>query len=371
MKIDLQKALSRIKNLCQKQGVSYLVTRNLSNIRYLTGCIMHATGDGFALITPSKIVIFSDARYEGTLKRIAAGNPLIEVFIWDRLTMCDDIAKFVRKGSTLGFEKMNPYTCYSFVQGLKKATRKRGIKIKGVEDIIEYVRITKVKSEIALFKKAFAFSDQAFEQIVRMIKPGITELEISQELGRILRMLSECEDLSFATIVASGPNSGIPHAIPGRRKLKNGDAVTLDFGCIVDGYHSDMTRTVFVGEPCEKLRRIYEIVLEAQTAAEKQACAGMTGQDIDKIARDIITQAGYKKYFVHGTGHGVGLDIHERPYITYVKLGSNELKPGMVHSVEPGIYLPDEYGVRIENVVLITETGAIPLNLAPKELLIL
>jgi len=348
MKTDLQKVLSRIHRMCKAQGVTYLVTIDPANIRYLTGCTMHAPGDGVMLITPTKVILFSDSRYEGELLRIAARNPLIRIFIWDRLTPWDDVARFVRKGSTLGFEKMSQYASYTFVGGLRVAAKRRGIHTRGIKDVLVVVRSVKSASEIAVLRKAFAFSDQAFEKILKRIRPGVTELEISQEFGRYLCELSGCEDLSFATIVASGQNSGIPHATP-----------------------SDMTRTVFVGKPCEELRRIYEIVLAAQTVAETAAGPGLTGQDIDKVARDIIIEAGYGDYFGHSTGHGVGLDIHEKPHLTYAGPGANVLEEGMVFSIEPGIYLPGRFGVRIENVVVVTRSGIKPFNQAPKELLVL
>lgn len=371
MNIDLRDALRRIKRLCQKQGVSYLVTRDPASIRYLTGCMFHAPGDAFVLVRPTSVVVFTDARYEGTVQKIAAKNPLIKIFIWDRFHPFDDICRFVRPGSVVGIEKANSFMNYKTVLDLRKAAQKKDISTKAVADILVVVRSIKYSGEIKLLQKAFELGDEAYRKILKHIRPGVTELEISQTLGRYLRELSGEEDLSFATIVASGPNSGIPHATPGRRKLRKGDAVTLDFGCVYEGYHSDMTRTVFVGEPCAKLRDIYQLVLAAQHMAELSAAPGLTGQEIDKAARDVIVEAGYGKYFTHSTGHGVGLDIHEKPHVTYARPGNLPLEPGMVFSIEPGIYLPDKYGVRIENVVLITETGCQVFNQVDKGLLVL
>ena len=372
MEIDLKSVLLRIQELCQAQGVKYLVSRNLANILYLTGFSVHATGDAVILVTPSKIILFSDRRYEGTLKRIADRNPLVQLFLWDRNTpQTKTIVKFVRKGAVLGFEAESEFSPHMFVKKLKAAARKRGVQTKGTKDIIETIRSVKTPAEIAVLKKAFEISDQAFEFILEKLKPGRTELEISRELGEFLRRASGCEDLSFPTLVARGANAATPHPVPGRRKLRKGDAVVLDFGCIYNGYHSDMTRTVMIGEPGSKLQEVYRIVLEAQTAAEEQARAGMTGRDLDKIALDIIVKAGYGKRFTHSLSHGVGLDIHELPWASPSKMGANILQAGMVFSIEPGIYLRGQFGVRIENVGVLTKSGFEPFSRITKELIIL
>ena len=203
---------------------------------------------------------------------------------------------------------------------------------------------------------------------MKFIKVGVTEKEIALELD--FYMLSHgAEAVSFETIAVSGKNSSMPHGVPTDKKIENGDFITMDFGAVYNGYHSDMTRTVIVGEPTEKQKEVYETVLKAQTEALAVLKAGVSGVDADKAARDIIDAKGYKENFGHGTGHGVGIEIHESPNLSpYSKA---ILETGNIVTVEPGIYIPDEFGVRIEDMALITEDGYINLTSCEKELIIL
>lgn len=369
MKTDLtQEIVRRLSRLCTNQGVTHLISGNPTNIRYLTGFIAHGVGDALMLVTQRRIILFSDQRYQGTIEQIAAHNPLITAVTWDRTKAYDEVMRFIKRDAVVGFEGSG---IYDSIRGMMKAGAHRGVRLHRVKPIIETPRTVKTRTELAILRKAFALSDLAFEYILGRIEVGRTEIEISQELGARLRKLSGCEVVSFDTIVASGPNSAIPHALPTSRKLRKGDPITLDFGLTLDGYHTDMTRTVFLGEPSTKLRHIYETVLAAQQAAEDQARVGMTGQGLDKIARDIIAEADYGKAFIHSTGHGVGLDIHEQPWVGPSKACENVLGPNMVFTIEPGIYLAGKYGIRIENTGVLTPHGFEPFNKSTKALITL
>jgi Xaa-Pro aminopeptidase len=195
------------------------------------------------------------------------------------------------------------------------------------------------------------------------MKPGLTEKQAAWEIERYLREHG-AEGVAFELIVASGPNGALPHARPSDRVIQAGEPIVIDMGCRVDGYNSDLTRTIVLGEPGEKFREVYAIVLQAQLAAEEALRAGPKGKEIDAVARQIIVDAGYGEYFGHGLGHGVGLAVHEEPGLG--KLGEKPLQPNMVCTIEPGIYLPGEFGVRIEDMAVVTADGCRVLTKAKK-----
>lgn len=234
---------------------------------------------------------------------------------------------------------------------------------------INKLRMIKTDEEIANIAKAEAIGDEAFINIINYIEEGMTELDIALELEYFMKK-NGASALSFDTIVASGKNSSMPHAIPTDKKIINGDFITMDFGCIYNGYCSDMTRTVIMGdEPTAKQLEVYTTVLEAQRQALKLIKPGAKCSDVDKCARDIIKNAGYGDYFGHGLGHSVGLFIHEEPRLS--PKCDEILQPGMLMTVEPGIYLPGEFGVRIEDLIVVTEDGYKNLTSSPKPLIML
>ena len=230
------------------------------------------------------------------------------------------------------------------------------------------MRMLKDEDEIALIQRAAEIADAAFAHILGFLKPGLTEKEVALELEIFMRKQG-ASGPSFETIVASGWRSSLPHGVASDKVLESGDFVKMDFGAMYDGYCSDLTRTVVLGQPSERQREIYTIVLEAQKLAIDAAKAGMTGAELDKIARDHITSHGYGETFGHSLGHGIGLEIHEGPRIGAT--GSDLLKPGMVITIEPGIYLSKWGGVRIEDDVLLLPDGQKRvLTRAPKQDLI-
>jgi Xaa-Pro aminopeptidase len=231
--------------------------------------------------------------------------------------------------------------------------------------ILAPLRRIKDAAEITAMRRAAAAADAAMAEIVTMPLAGKTERQVARHIGDLL-IAHGHRSVEFA-IVGSGPNSGSPHHVTSDRMLQQGDGLVLDFGGILDDYFSDVTRSFFLGEPPAEYRRIYRIVREAQQAAFEAIRPGATCQHVDRAARKVITDAGYGSYFVHRLGHGLGLDVHEEPYM--VEGNTLPLQPGMVFSDEPGIYLPGRFGVRIEDAVLATATGAERLNSAPRDLL--
>ena len=240
--------------------------------------------------------------------------------------------------------------------------------LKPAQTLLDELRAAKDEDELEAMKKAQKITDDTFEAILGYIRPGMTEREVAARL--VYEMLRRgAEKVSFDPIVAAGPNGSRPHAIPGDRIIERGMFVTMDFGCKVEGYCSDMTRTVCVGEPDEEMRRVYETVLAAQQAGISAARAGVTGQEIDAAARRVIEAAGYGEYFSHSFGHSLGIDIHESPNASPRE--QREMPVGAVISAEPGIYIPGRCGVRIEDVLILREGGCEDITRSPKNLMIL
>jgi Xaa-Pro aminopeptidase len=227
------------------------------------------------------------------------------------------------------------------------------------------LRLIKDEHELAEIRKAVVIADEACDYIRDVVQTGMSEKEVAWELESYIRT-NGAEAVAFNIIVAAGPNGAKPHAVPQDRQIKGGEPIVMDLGARLDGYHSDLTRTICLGEPPGQLREIHGIVLQAQLAAEEQAKPGMTGREIDAIARDVIAKAGYEEQFGHGLGHGVGLAVHEGPRLSLQS--EHVLKPGMLCTIEPGIYLTGWGGVRIEDIVLFKEDGVEVLSKARKEL---
>lgn len=234
-----------------------------------------------------------------------------------------------------------------------------------LSNAINSLRMTKDEYEISCIKKAQEIAEIAFDGVLDFIKEGVTEREIAMELERIMR-LNDSEGVSFETIVLSGANTSMPHGVPSDKKVKNGEFILMDYGAVYNGYHSDMTRTVCLGEPTDEMRKVYNIVLEAQKAAINAAHSGMTGQELDLIARSIIDDAGYGECFGHSLGHGVGMEIHEKPNASpnYNCI----LNENAVLTIEPGIYIVGKFGVRIEDFVILHENGCINLTKSAKNI---
>ena len=337
----------------------FLITSE-SNIFYFTGFPCDAA---LLLVTRSGSFFFTDSRYLEAAQRVICG-----------VTFCNT-AQFTTEFPALcmshGVRRLLVETSAMTVREAQKYASLLPQTQLLYEDDLAFLsafRRKKCAEEVQKMERAQRIAEAALEQILPTIRPGRTEKEIALELDyTMLRMGADA--LSFQTIVVSGENSSLPHGVPGSRAVRDGDLITMDFGAVVDGYHSDMTRTVALGSCTPEMREIYEIVLQAQLASLSVMRPGTLCKDADAAARDVITAAGYGAYFGHGTGHGVGVDIHERPNVS--PRSAETLAAGDVVTAEPGIYLPGKFGVRIEDMVLITKDGHANFTKADKALRIL
>ncbi|KXT72571.1 Aminopeptidase YpdF (MP-, MA-, MS-, AP-, NP- specific) [Streptococcus sp. DD10] len=353
----MNKRVERFLEKMAAQGLEAMIINNLKNVYYLTG---FWGSNGTVLITPDRQVLVTDLRYIIAAKEEA---PEFEI-VADR----DELAVIAGIVKDMGLSRIGFEDEISVAYHSRMEASFAGLELLSQSQFVEGLRILKDESEIAAIRKACSISDQAFRDALDYIKPGKTEIEIANFLDFRMRELGAA-GLSFDTILASGVNSSKPHAHPMHKPVELGEAITMDFGCLYDHYVSDMTRTIYLGHVSDEQAEIYTTVLKANQALIDQAKAGLGFRDFDKIPRDIIIEAGYGDYFTHGIGHGIGLDIHEEPYFN--QQSKEVIQAGMVLTDEPGIYLEDKYGVRIEDDILITETGCELLTLAPKELIVI
>ena len=254
---------------------------------------------------------------------------------------------------------------YSLRRGRRPWAKLDGRELLPLEDRIKRLRAIKDSEEVALIRRAAQVADSAFVDLRSLIEPGMSELEAAEELRRLM-VLAGAEKPSFDVIFATGPNGAKPHARPGEREVAEGDLIVIDWGAVVDGYCSDCTRTVIVGEPDERQLEVWQAVRKAQRAALEGLQPGMEGREVDAIARESLEESGYAKYFGHGLGHGVGLEVHELP--TVGQKSENTIEPAMIITVEPGVYIEGWGGVRLEELVLVTEEGGEVLTEAPYDL---
>jgi Xaa-Pro aminopeptidase len=343
-------------------GVDAFLVTFPPHLRYLSGFTGSA---GAGLVTGRNLHFFTDGRYAEQIRKevrpgwkhhVSPSSATLFQFIRDSGT--------VRAGMRVGFDGNT--LLYQEFRTLRKLLP--GAKFLPKADVIEAIAAVKDESEIRAIKKAVAITDRTFSDILPMIKPGVRESDIAAEISYVQRRHGAEKD-AFDTIAASGPRSALPHGHASSRKIARGELLTLDFGCVVDGYHSDMTRTVGVGRLPAEAKKIYAVVLEAQSAAVDAARAGMKTRDLDATARSIIGTAGHEKHFQHSLGHGIGLQIHEAPRISVQSRAV--LETGNVVTIEPGVYIPGLGGVRIEDDIVIGETGCRVLTRSPKELVIL
>lgn len=342
----------------RSENIDGLLITSSSNLRYMT----HFTGTaGMALVTNTDAVFITDFRYTEQAREQAKHYEVVE----HKGSILDELAKQVERlrVERLGFEQEH-VTFYTYEQYRKKLTSE----LVPTSNLIEKLRLVKDESEIKRLKDAAKIADDAFEYILSMIKPGISERAVANELEFFMRKHGATSS-SFDIIVASGTRSALPHGVASDKVIERGELVTLDFGAYYKGYCSDLTRTIAVGEPDHKLKEIYDIVLKAQKLAVAQIKPGMSGKEADAIARNYISDNGYGDYFGHSTGHGIGLDIHEGP--TLSMKSTHLLEKGMVVTIEPGIYLSGVGGVRIEDDIVLTEHGNERITYSPKDLIIL
>ncbi|MFJ5789208.1 M24 family metallopeptidase [Lysinibacillus sp. NPDC093197] len=350
--------LQKLRKTLQEQNIDGILITNGYNRRYMTGFTGTA---GVAIVSQNDAVFITDFRYT---EQAAAQ---IEDFriVQHEVTLLEEIATQVKAMGikSLGFEKDTvSFGTYELYKSVIQAD------LVPVSGLIEKIRLIKTEQEINIIKVACEIADHAFTHILDFIKPGKTELEVSNELEFFMRQQGATQS-SFDTIVASGLRSALPHGVATNKVIEKGDFVTLDFGALYNGYISDITRTVAVGEPSEKLVEMYNTVLASQLLSLEKVGPGLTGIQADAIARDYLTEKGYGEAFGHSLGHGIGLEVHEGPGLS--KRSETVLEPGMAVTIEPGVYVPGVGGVRIEDDILITESGNELLTHSTKELIIL
>ncbi|MFF2175499.1 M24 family metallopeptidase [Lysinibacillus sp. NPDC058147] len=350
--------LQKLRKALQEQSIDGILITNEFNRRYMTGFTGTA---GVAIVSQNDAVFITDFRYTEQAAAQVQGFRIVK----HEATIIEEIATQVNNMGIklLGFEKDT--VSYGTYELYKNNIQVDLVPISG---LIEKIRLIKTQQEINIIKVACEIADHAYTHILNFIKPGKTELEVSNELEFFMRKQGATQS-SFDIIVASGLRSALPHGVATNKVIEKGDFVTLDYGALYNGYISDITRTVAVGEPSEKLVDMYKAVLASQLLALEKVGPGLTGIQADAIARNYLTEKGYGAAFGHSLGHGIGLEVHEGPGLSM--RSEAVLEPGMAVTIEPGVYLPGIGGVRIEDDILITEAGNELLTHSSKELIIL
>jgi Xaa-Pro aminopeptidase len=360
--MDVAGRAARLRPLFADAGIDALLVTSLPNVRYLTG---FTGSSAMVLVTGDALAFTSDGRY-----RTQAGEQLalsqVDAHIEIGTTVSaqrDALAALLPPATRLGLEAHA--VTWAQQRDLERALA--GHQLVPTDGLVELLRRVKEPGEVARIRAACAIADDALGALLPTLAAGPTERDFALELEVEMRRRGASGN-SFDPIIASGPNGAKPHARPSARRVERGELVVIDFGCIVDGYCSDMTRTVSVGDPGPEARRVWDVVRESQWAGREAVRAGADCAAVDKACRDVIVAAGWGDSFVHGTGHGVGLEIHEAPRVA--ASARDTLEPGSVVTVEPGVYLPGVGGVRIEDTVVVTPDGADPLTEFPKDLVL-
>lgn len=352
--------LSKLQKLIKKEKIDALLLTGMENpvaaknLYYVT---KYTGSYGFSIIGETFQYFVSDFRYRDQAQTEAPNFTFVEI----EGSLIDTLNSIIEKENIkiLGFDQKMRYSEFSMYQKLL-------CELYPTTNLVESLRISKTENEIKLIKKACMITDQAMEYILDFVKPGAIERDLEILLkNKMIELGADSYWPRF--IVASGERGAMPHGMASDKVIKEGELVTFDIGCFYKGYSSDMTRTVAVGDIDTKLKQIYDIVFEAQKRGVEAAKAGMTGKELDSICRDYITGAGYGEYFKHGTGHGLGLDVHESPRVS--QANEKPLELGACVTIEPGIYISGLGGVRIEDDIILTEDGCIVLNEFPKELI--
>jgi Xaa-Pro aminopeptidase len=356
----MNRRVERLRQALASHELDAALISNAHSRRYLSGFTGSA---GYLLITPEDAVIATDFRYyeqsakeapEFRLHKVAGGFDAWAPGLFAGLG-----------GKAVGFEAqdMSVATHQAFKKAVASLPDAEQPRLVPVSNLVEALRIYKEPAEIAALQRAVDLGDAAFTDVAQRIEPGWTEKQVAWEIEKYIREHGG-DGLSFDTIIAGGPWGAMPHAQPRDRKLEAGEGVVIDMGCEVDGYMSDLTRTIFLGKPDAQFRKIYDIVLTAQLTAEEMVRPGMTGEECHLIAHRVIEEAGYGETFGHGLGHGIGLEVHEAPRVA--RTSTDELKDNMVFTIEPGIYITGWGGVRIEDMVVLEGGKARVMSKAPK-----
>lgn len=353
--------LSQIADKLSQYDLDAMLIVSEPGERYAVGF----QGEGYVLVTQEGSQYSTDGRYiEAAQKQVTGAEVVLTSRERSHLALARDFLA-ARGLKRVGFES----AAVSVAQHRRwQESFPKGCELIPAQELLDGMRISKDEEELSAMVQAQKITDAAFGEILNYIRPGLTEQEVAARLVyELLRRGGR--KVSFDPIVAAGANGSMPHAVPGETVIQKGMFVTMDFGCVYDGYCSDMTRTVAVGQPTQEMERVYETVLAAQKAGIAAARAGMPGRELDAAARKVIEEAGYGDYFTHSFGHSLGLEIHESP-----NASPSETRPlslGTVISAEPGIYLPGRFGVRIEDVLVLEEGGCRDITQSPKNLIVL
>lgn len=346
-----------LRSAMAERGLAALWISTPNNVRYITG-FTHAD-DGRALVTPDQVVLYTDGRYIAQAKEDAFEG--VTVHIDNPKAAIEHAAGLLPEGK-VGIEDDN--LTVAFADLISKTWNRELESTAGLGGggLVNALRQIKDDEELRLIREAAALADRVWAEVSPNIKAGVKESEIA---GQIAARFQEAgAGHAFETIVASGPRGAFPHGTASERVMQDGELVTVDFGAYLNGYNSDMTRTVAIGEPSAELVRMYNAVLEAQEAATKAVRPGVSCAELDEIARDVLEKHGLAQHFTHSLGHGVGSEVHEEPRL--YSMSEDILKPGMVVTTEPGVYIEGVGGIRIEDLVLVTESGHDVLSSSPK-----
>lgn len=346
--------IDRLRQLMNADGLGAILVTRRENVRYLTGFTGSA---GAVLIASGRPQLITDFRYKLQAHKETSGTAIL-------IQKTDFPAALREAAGRAGVDTLWFDEASLTMEGLKKL-RKQGLTLKGHRDLVGELRQRKDKQELVSIRKAIRRAEESFRELKRYIRPGARERGLALMLEVLMREKG-ARKAAFDTIVASGRNGAMPHAVVTDRRIKKGDLVTVDFGAEADGYFCDITRTICIGRPTARQREIHALVLKAQAAAIQSIRPGTSCKSVDAEARDTIKKAGRGNNFGHGTGHGIGLMVHEGPSIS--PLSRDQVAQDMIFTVEPGVYIPGWGGVRIEDMVLVTEKGAKVLTTLPREL---
>ncbi len=354
-----ERRIGQIRKKIRAKHIDAVLITKLKNITYLSGF----TGTyANLLISQNDCCLVTDFRYIAQASMQAPSCKIVEF----RGNLLKKLYRILKSDGLKRVGLECEWISYEYYMNCKDTFK--DIEIVTVKDIVESLRLIKDEHEMRNIKRAAELADKALSYILQYIRPGMSEYEIAAELEYNIRK-NGGSGVSFDVIAASGERAAHPHGIASSKRLKTGEPLILDFGAVFNGYCSDITRTVFIGKPDDEMLRIYGIVLDAQAKGLEWAVAGKSGKEIDSIVRKVITDAGYGSYFGHGTGHGVGLEVHENPRLS--RSGGLRMKDGMVVTVEPGIYLNNKGGVRIEDMIAINGDQPVVLTSSTKALTIL
>lgn len=364
-----QESMHKICTWMIEQGIDAMLITEPHNRTYLSGWSEDESEAGLLIIGQHRRFLLTSPLYSEVASRDAAGWEVIVPSPPER----DYTKTIVSLAQEQGWKRISfdakalSYATYAKYTKAGEGT----FTLQPIEEnYVDMLRLVKQPHEIELLRRAIAITDATFAHICQWIRPGMTEKEVEWEISRKMAELG-ADGPSFRSIVASGPNGSMPHAIASQRRIQRGELITIDMGARYKGYCADMTRTICLGEPAEaRMREIYDAVLLAMRTCEQKLCAGISGREADALARNVLAEAGLAEYFIHSTGHGVGLQVHEGPMLSQRAPEQIKLPAGCVATVEPGVYIAGWTGTRVEDCVLIKEDGVEVLTQSPTELVI-